>query len=125
MVVTPNRFGSRPASTQFPSTWDSPGRTVTWDPSNVSFPGEETTRTIGCYLCGDDHYTSEHQVRRRSQRRNLTPPLSYPTAITPTQMTAYESIPEQPITSASTSTSREPPVHIHPLVSRPFRIPNT
>ncbi len=58
-----NRFGSQPANTQFPSTWDSPGRTITWDPSNVSFPGEETARTIGCYLCGEDHYTSEHQAR--------------------------------------------------------------
>ncbi len=52
----PNRFGSRPTITQFPSTWENPGRTVTWNPSNVSFPGEETAGTIGCYLCGKDHY---------------------------------------------------------------------
>ncbi len=60
----PRRFGSQPAVTQLPSTWDSPGRTITWDPSNVSFPGEETAGTIGCYLCGDTHYTSEHHSRR-------------------------------------------------------------
>ncbi len=58
----PNCFGSQPTVTQFPSTWENPGRTITWDPSNVSFPGEETAGTIGCYLCGEDHYTSEHQV---------------------------------------------------------------
>ncbi len=59
-----NRFGSRPVNTQFASTWENPGRTVTRNPSNVSFLGEETTGTIGCYLCEKDHYTSEHQVRQ-------------------------------------------------------------
>ncbi len=106
-----------------PSTWDSPGRTVTWDPSNVSFPGEETAGTIGCYLCGDSHYTSEHQARRRSPHRNLTPPPSYPVATTPTRMTTYESIPDQPTTSTSTNTSHEPPNYAHPPINRPFRFP--
>ncbi len=113
----PNRFGSQPANTQFPSTWNSPGRIVTWDPSNVSFPGEETAGTIGCYLCGEDHYTSEHQVHQRSQRRNQTPPPSYPVTTTTTRMTTYESIPEQPVASTSTDASREPPVHTHPLIN--------
>ncbi len=40
-------------------------------------------------------------------------------------MTTYESIPEQPIMSTLTDTSREPPVHTHPLINRPFRSPNT
>ncbi len=53
---TPRRHGSQPTVTQFPSTWD---------PNNVSFPGEETAGTIGCYLCGETHYTAEHHSRRR------------------------------------------------------------
>ena len=40
-------------------------------------------------------------------------------------MTTYESIPEQPAMSISTDASHEPPVHTHPLISRPFRSPNT
>ena len=121
----PRRFGSQPGVTQLPSTWNSPGCTVTWNPNNVSFPGEETAGTIGCYLCGDIHYTSEHHSRRRFERRYQTPPPSYPDAVTPIRMTPYESIPDQLITSTSTNISREPPVHTHPPIGRPSRFPTT
>src|SRR6266550_1619761 len=93
------------------TTWNNPERNVTWDPSNVSFPGEETAGTIGCYLCGDTHYTSKHHSCRRFERRNRTPPPSYPDAVTPTRRTAYESIPEQSLTSTITNISHEPPVY--------------
>ena len=121
----PRRFGSQPAVTQLPPTWDNPGRAIIWDPSNVSFPGEETAGTIGCYLCGDTHYTSEHHSRQRFERRNQTPPPSYPDAVTPTQRTAYESIPEQPLTSMSTNISHEPLVYTHPPIGRSPRSPTT
>ena len=51
--------------------------------------------------------------------------LLHPATTTTTRMTTYESIPEQPIASTSTDTPHEPPVHTHPLISRPFRSPNT
>src|SRR6266576_3485666 len=107
----PRRHRSQPTTTQLPSTWDNPGCTITWDPNNVSFPGEETAGTIGCYFCGDTHYTSEHHSRRRFERRNRSPPPSYPDTITPTRRTAYESIQEQPLASTSTNISYEPPVY--------------
>src|SRR6266576_3355966 len=121
----PRRHGSQPTTTQLPSTWDNPGRTITWSPNNVSFPGEETAGTIGCYLCGDTHYTAEHHSRRRFERRNQSPPPSYPDTITPTRRTAYESIPEQPLASMSTNISREPPVYARPPIGRPLRSPTT
>src|SRR6266550_6199283 len=98
------------------TTWNNPRRTVTWDPSNVSFPGEETAGTIGCYLCGDTHYTSKHHSRRQFERRHQTPPPSYPDAVTPIRMTPYESIPEQLTTSTSTNVSCELPVYTHPPI---------
>ncbi len=70
-------------------------------------------------------YTSEHHNRQRFERRNRTPPLSYPDATTPTQRTAYESIPEQPAMSTSTNVSHEPPVYARPPVGRPPRLPTT
>ncbi len=57
----PNHNGSAPATTQFSSTVGHPEQNITWDPSNVTFVGEETAGTMGCYLCGQIHYTSEHQ----------------------------------------------------------------
>ena len=50
---------------------------------------------------------------------------SYPVATTTTQTTVYESIPDQPVASTSADASREPPVHVHPLINRPTRSLNT
>ncbi len=121
----PRRHGSQSTTTHLPSTWNSPERTITWNPNNVSFPGEETAGTIGCYYCGDTHYTSEHYSRRRFERRNRSPPPSYPDAVVPTRRTTYELIPGQPTTSISTNISHEPPVYARPPVGRPPRAPTT
>ncbi len=124
----PNRFGSQPATTIFSSTLGHPGRTIVWNPSNVSFPGEETAGTIGCYLCGEGHFTSEHQIHRRPGRQDSSPPPSYPAATSTAPATVYESIPERPTNataSTSTSTSREPPTHVHPFNQRTRQPPTT
>ncbi len=101
----PNHNRSAPAATQFSSTVGHLERNVTWDPSNVTFIGEETAGTMGCYLCGQMHYTSEHQNRGLPWQRNTspTPPPSYPAAIAAHPITPYEAIPEQP------------PTRVHPL----------
>ncbi len=101
----PNHNGSAPTATRFSSTVGHLEWNVTWDPSNVTFIGEETAGTMGCYLCGQIHYTSEHQNRGLPRWWNAspTPPPSYPAAIAVHPITPYEAIPEQL------------PTHVHPL----------
>ena len=101
----PNHNGSILVATRFSSTVGHPERNVTWDPSNVTFIGEETAGTMGCYLCCQMHYTSEHQNQGLPRQRNdsPTPPPSYPAAIAAHPITPYEAIPEQP------------PMHVHPI----------
>ena len=77
---------------------DLPERMLTWEQSNFSFPGEDTVGSMGCYICGYNHFTTEHQSHtqpRRQQRQQ--PPPNYPDTIraSSTSLTAYERIPEQ------------------------------
>ena len=67
---------------------------------------------MGCYICGQDHFTMEHQSHNQPrQQQHQPPPPNYPDTIrsSSTSLTAYERIPEQvphaPSYGASASSS--------------------
>jgi hypothetical protein len=76
-----------------------PDRTLSWQPNNASFTGEPTIGTMGCYICGGGHFTSEHAVRQHryrsppaDDREEQQPPPNYPDTVR-TQGTAAAALP--------------------------------
>ena len=56
-----------------------PERILTWQQGNYSFPGEDIVGSMGCYICGQDHFTTEHQSHNqpRQQQQCQPPPPNY------------------------------------------------
>ena len=79
-----------------------PTRMLTWEPNNYPFVGEDVAGNIGCYLCGQRHFTTEHINRSDTTRRRSEPPPNYPDSLSPQRQTVYETIPEQDFPSTST-----------------------
>ena len=74
---------------------------------------------MGCYICGYDHFTTEHQSHAQPHCQQCQqPPPNYPDTIrnAPTSLTNYERIPEQvprtPSYASATSSSSAPTTNL-------------
>ena len=63
---------------------NTPEQLIVWEPNNFPFVGEDIPGTMGCYLCGGRHYTSEHRSIRPlptpAARNEEHPPPNYQAA---------------------------------------------